>query len=70
MSDKYKIIINPELPSDKEIDDSKDFAKVLSGLKANHRPSKVRRKMHRNRKMMMMFVTLIAVALAVWCSTV
>lgn len=70
MSERYKIIVNPELPSDKEIDDSRDFAKVLGGLKANHQPSKVRRKMHRNRKMMMMVVTLIAVALAVWCSKV
>lgn len=70
MSDKYKIKINTEMPSDKEIEQSMDFSKVLKSTKEMYNPLKMRQGMHRKRKMMLMVIVVISVVLALLATSI
>jgi hypothetical protein len=64
MSDKYKIEIDPVLPSDEKIAESMDFSKIMKQASVVHNPLNLRKKMHRKRMFLMFVVCAIAVALA------
>jgi hypothetical protein len=70
MNDKYKIKINAETPSDKEIEQSMDFSKLMNSTKEMYNPLKVRQGMHRKRKMMLMVIAVISVALALLATSI
>jgi hypothetical protein len=70
MSEKYKIKINAEMPSDKEIEKSKDFSKVMNSTQEMYNPLKMRQGMHRKRKMMLMVIAVISVALALLATSI
>ena len=70
MNDKYKIKINAEMPSDKEIEKSMDFSKLMKSSKEMYNPMKIRQGMHRKRKMMLIVITILSVALALLTTSI
>lgn len=69
MSNKYKVNINPEIPSDENIDKSKDFEKLLKKNNGKYNPINFRKGMHKRQTIIMIVVSAIAVGLALFFST-
>ena len=63
MNKKYKININPEIPTDKEIAESMDFNKLMKQTNDMYKPLDFRKKMHRKRNVIMVVICAIALAL-------
>ncbi len=56
---KYKININKPNPSDKQINESKDFNKFLQTYSELHQPHKIVRTIHKNKKLIRLLILII-----------
>ena len=63
---KYKVNIDPEIPSDEQIAKSQDFEKLLKKKDQQYNPVEFRKGMHKKRNLIMIVVTVVAVALALF----
>lgn len=64
MNEKYKVNINPKLPSDKDIAESMDFEKILKKSNTVYKPLDFRKRMHKKRTWIMLIISILAVFLA------
>ena len=68
MSKKYKVNINPKLPTDRQISDSMDFDLLIKKSNDFYNPRKLRNKMYTKRTVVMLVITIVAVVLAIMAS--
>ncbi|MCP4520147.1 MAG: hypothetical protein GY827_00355 [Cytophagales bacterium] len=69
MESKYKINVNKPMPSDEEINQKKDFSRLMNTYEEVHKnPHKFMNNRHKKMKYIMAIVVIIAVALALYVS--
>lgn len=64
----YKVNINKQKPSDQEIDQYKDFDNMVNTYGKIHRPWYALKSLYKDRKLIRLFVIIIAVILAIYIS--
>ena len=68
MSTKYKIDIDPQIPSEEKIAETMNFSKLMEQASSLHRPLDLRKKMHKRVTLIMLAVSVVAIALALFFS--